>query len=408
MSITEIARSPKAIAIVCAALILFQGCAAPARMNPLPGELADQAEIPSMPGVRFWADYNPELAEFWLNLPEDELRAEFGGIMDREHNYLAISGGGANGAFGAGLLNGWSESGTRPEFTIITGISTGGLIAPFAFLGAAYDQKLKEIFTSYSTRDLIIQRSYINVIRNDSIADTAPLRALITEYVDEEMVQAIAAEHRKGRILSIGTTDLDAARPVMWDIGMIANSGSPGARNLIQDVMLASASIPGAFPPVRIDVEVDGKRYDEMHVDGGVTSQVSLYPLGLDWRLVEKRLNVQGRPRLFVIRNAYLEPDRVIVAPRLVPILERTISSLIRTQGVGDLFRLYLGSVRDGLQFHLASIPDDFENTSSEPFDREYMNALYERARSMTVEGFPWVTDPYGLEAASDKWRPYQ
>jgi len=221
-------------------------------------------------------------------------------------------------------------------------------------------------------------------------------------------VQAIAAEYRKGRILIIGTTDLDAARPVMWDIGLIANSESPGARDLIHDVMLASASIPGAFPPVRIEVEVDGKRYDEMHVDGGVTSQVFLYPLGLDWRKVEKRLNVQGRPKLYVIRNAYLEPDRVIVQPKLVPILERTISSLIRTQGVGDLFRLYLGSVRDGLQFHLASIPDEFENTSSEPFDREYMNALYERARSMTVEGFPWVTDPYGLEAASDKWRPDQ
>ena len=408
MSITKIARSSKAITVVCAALILFQGCAAPPRMNPLPGELADQAQIPGMSDVRLWADRAPEHIEFWQSMPEDELRTKLGGIMDREHNYLAISGGGANGAFGAGLLNGWSESGTRPEFTIITGISTGGLIAPFAFLGAAYDQKLKEIFTSYSTRDLIIQRSYINVIRNDSIADTAPLRALITEYVDEEMVQAIAAEHRNGRILMIGTTDLDAARPVMWDIGLIANSGSPGARNLIQDVMLASASIPGAFPPVRIDVEVDGKRYDEMHVDGGVTSQVFLYPLGLDWRKVEKRLNVQGRPKLFVIRNAYLEPDRVIVEPRLVPILERTISSLIRTQGVGDLFRLYLGSVRDGLQFHLASIPDDFENTSSEPFDREYMNALYERARSMMVEGSPWVTDPYGLEAASDKWRPYQ
>jgi len=408
MSITEIARSAKAIAFVCAASILFQGCASPPRMNPLPGELAEQAQIPDIPDARSWADRSPEAVELWFNWSEDELRAELGGIMDREHNYLAISGGGANGAFGAGLLNGWSESGTRPEFTMITGISTGGLIAPFAFLGAAYDQKLKEMFTSYSTRDLIIERSYINIIRNDSVADTAPLRALITEYVDEEMVQAIAAEFRNGRILLIGTTDLDAARPVMWDIGVIANSGMPGARNLIQDIMLASASIPGAFPPVRIEVEVDGKRYDEMHVDGGVTSQVFLYPLGLDWRKVEKRLNVQGRPKLYVIRNAYLEPDRVIVQPRLVPILERTISSLIRTQGVGDLFRLYLGSVRDGLQFHLASIPDEFENTSSEPFDREYMNALYERARSMTVGGFPWVTDPYGLEAASDKWRPDQ
>ena len=181
MNITKIARSSKAITVVCAALILFQGCAAPPRLNPIKGELADQAQIPGMSDVRLWADRAPEHIEFWQSMPEDELRTKLGGIMDREHNYLAISGGGANGAFGAGLLNGWSESGTRPEFTIITGISTGGLIAPFAFLGAAYDQKLKEIFTSYSTSDLITDRSYINIIRNDSIADTAPLRALIAK-----------------------------------------------------------------------------------------------------------------------------------------------------------------------------------------------------------------------------------
>jgi hypothetical protein len=390
-----------------AALLVFQGCAsAPPRNNPLPGELAEQAEIPGIPSVRTWADESPPHIEQWLNTPEEVVRAYFAGIMDREHNYLAISGGGSNGAFGAGLLNGWSETGTRPEFTLVTGISTGGLIAPFAFLGPDYDQKLKEIYTSYSTDDLVRRRNFLDIVRNDAFADTAPLRAKIAEYVDEEMMQAIAAEAGKGRALLIGTTNLDAARPVMWNITQIAEFDTPEALELIRDVMLASASIPGAFPPVSLKVEVDGMRYEELHVDGGMTSQVFLYPLGLDWRLVEEMLNVQGRPNLFVIRNAHLAPDWETVERRLGPILGRTVSSLIRTQGIGDLVRLYLGSVRDGINFHLASIPDNFENTSKEPFDREYMNALFERGRSMAVRGYPWVTDPYGLEATSDRWQP--
>ncbi len=408
MKVTDITCSPQVLLAVCAALILFQGCAvAPPRNNPLPGSLAEQAEVPGIPDARTWADEAPKYIEHWLEeASEDELRAQFGGVMDREHNYLAISGGGADGAFGAGLLNGWSESGNRPEFTIVTGISTGGLTAPFAFLGPAYDQKLKEIYTSYSTADLLIKRDIFDIVRNDAITNTDPLRDLIAEVVDEEMMHAIAAEYRKGRALMIGTTNIDAARPVMWNIGRIANSGEPGALDLIHDVMLASAAIPFAFPPVTIEVEADGKRYEEMHVDGGVTSQVFLYPLGLDWRRVEQRLNVQGRPNLFVIRNAHLNIDWETVDRRIIPIVERTISSLIRTQGIGDLLRLYLGSVRDGLNFHVASIPEDFGHRATEPFDRDYMVKLYERGRTMAARGYPWVKDPYGLEAASKKWRP--
>jgi len=402
-------RSPKPFVAICVALILIQGCAtAPPRKNPLPENLADQAVVPGIPRARSWGDEKPKYVDHWLTAPDDVVRAAFGGIMDREHYYLAISGGGANGAFGAGLLKGWTESGTRPEFTLVTGISTGGLIAPFAYLGPAYDQKLKEIYTSYSASDLVTLRSKRNIIFNDSAADTAPLRAKIAEYVDEEMMRAIAAEHRRGRVLMIGTTNLDAARPVMWHIGRIAESDDPGALDLIRDLMLASASIPGAFPPVSIEVEVDGKRYEELHVDGGVTSQVFLYPIGLDWRRIERLFNVQGSPKLFVIRNAYLQPDWTTVERKLTPIISQTISSLIRTQGIGDLFRLYLGSLRDGLLFHLAAIPEDFENTSEEPFDREFMNALYERARSMAAKGYPWVTNPYRFEPESESWRPDQ
>jgi hypothetical protein len=408
MNITDNALNPRFTIAICATLMLFHGCAvAPPRDNPLPGTLAEEAMIPGIPEARTWADQTPKYAEHWLvDASEEELRAEFEGIMDREHAYLAISGGGADGAFGAGVLNGWSESGTRPEFTLVTGISTGGLIAPFAYLGPAYDGTLKQIFTTYSTADMLIERDVFDIVRNDAIYNTDPLRDLIAQHVDEKVMTAIAAEHRKGRMLFIGTTNIDAARPVMWNIGRIADSGQPGALDLIQDIMLASASIPFAFPPVVIDVEAGGKRYQEMHVDGGVTSQVFLYPLGLDWRRVEKRLNVQGHPRLFIIRNAHLHPEWKTVDRRIVPIVGRTIDSLIRTQGIGDLLRLYLGSVRDGLQFHLASIPEDFEAKSKELFDPAYMVKLFERGRTMAANGYPWVRDPYGLEAASKKWRP--
>ena len=408
MKVTGIICNPRVAVAICAAMILLQGCAvAPPRNNPLPGDLAEQAEVPGIPDARAWADEAPEYIEYWLEeASEDELRGRYAGIMDREHAYLAISGGGADGAFGAGLLNGWSESGTRPEFTIVTGISTGGLTAPFAFLGPAYDQKLTEIYTFYATADLLIERDVFDIIRNDAITNTDPLLGLIAEYVDEEMMHAIAAEYRKGRQLLIGTTNIDAARPVMWNIGRIANSGEPGALDLIHRIMLASAAIPFAFPPVTIEVEVNGTRYEEMHVDGGVTSQVFLYPLGLDWRRVEKLFNVQGNPNLYIIRNAHLLAEWETVDRRIVPIVGRTIASLIRTQGIGDLLRLYLGSVRDGLKFHLASIPEDFKVESNEPFDRNYMVKLYERGRTMALGGYPWVTDPYGLEAESKKWRP--
>ena len=408
MSVTDNTRIPRFIVAISAALLLFQGCAvAPPRNNPLPGALADQAEVPGIPNARAWADTSPKYVEYWLQeASEEEVSAAFTGIMNREHTYLAISGGGADGAFGAGLLNGWSESGTRPEFTIVTGISTGGLTAPFAFLGEAYDEKLKEIYTSYTTADLLIQRDVFDIVRNDAIASTDPLGELIAEFVDEEMMHGIAAEYRKGRQLLIGTTNIDAARPVMWNIGRIANSGVPNALSLIHNIMLASAAIPFAFPPVIFEVEANGVRYQEMHVDGGVTSQVFLYPLGLDWRRVEKLLNVQGRPKLYVIRNSHLKADWETVDRKIVPIVGRTIASLIRTQGIGDLLRLYFGSVRDGLAFHLAAIPEDFEVESNEPFDRNYMVKLYERGRTMALGGYPWVTDPYGLEAESKKWRP--
>jgi hypothetical protein len=334
-------------------------------------------------------------------LSDAEVRAGFPGIYGRPHHYLAISGGGSDGAFGAGLLNGWTAAGTRPEFTIVTGISTGALIAPFAFLGPAYDAELRDLYTQYSTKDLLRKRNWIEILGRESIADTAPLRAKIAEYITPEVIAGIAAEDRQGRQLFIGTVNLDQARPVVWNITEIAASGQPGAPELIRDIMLASASIPGAFPPVHIAVEgTDDRRYEEMHVDGGTATQVFLYPLGLDWKRVLRKLKVPGTPKVYVVRNSKIMLDPKAVPRRLQEIAERSISSLIRTQGIGDMYRMFLGAKRDGLDYNLAYVPDDFAVKYNEPFDPVYMSALYDLGYRLAKEGYPWSKAPPGTIVA--------
>ena len=385
--------SRRLVTAVTAALLV--GCAsAPSRFQPLPEALSAQAQIPGIPGARYWGDTQPPGFDAWLSLPDAEVAANFSGVMNRPHHYLSLSGGGADGAYGAGILVGWTAHGTRPEFTFVTGTSTGALIAPFAFLGPKYDALLRKLYTELSTADLIERRNLLDILRNDSAASSDPLRRLLERYIDDAIVAELAEQHRRGRSLHIGTTNLDAARPVTWNVTRIAASGSPRARTLILDVLLASASIPGVFPPVMIEVEADGRRFEEMHVDGGVTSQVFVYPMGLDWNLVKERLGVDGPPALYVINN-----NRGLLAwetapRRLLPILLRSVDSLIRTQGIGDLAQIYLLSQRDGLRFNLAYIPSSFVEQPQEKFDPVYMRKLFEFGFERAAAGYPWTSGP--------------
>ena len=196
---------------------------------------------------------------------------------------LSLSGGGDNGAFGAGLLVGWTAHGDRPKFKLVTGVSTGSLIAPFAFLGSEYDAALTDVYTNIDPGKVFEKRFLpVAALAQNGLSDTHPLYDLISHYVDEPLLARIAAEYEKGRLLLIQTTDLDAGRPVVWNIGAIAASGRPEAIDLVRHILLASASIPAAFPPVMFDVEVEGQSYQEMHVDGGAVSQAFLVPTGLD------------------------------------------------------------------------------------------------------------------------------
>ena len=387
-------------ALVLVALLvgLVQGCATPPERNPLPQDLYDKSQVLGIPSARYWGDEAPPYAESMMSMSSEELRARYPALANRPLSILAISGGGSNGAFGAGLLNGWSDAGTRPEFGFVTGISTGSLIAPFAYLGSAYDDVIKEIYTTYSSKDLVKERGIFGIFEIDALDDTAPLRAKLAEYVDEAMMQAIADEHRRGRILLLGTTNLDAGRPVIWNIGEIAISGAPGALDLIRDAMLASVSIPVAFPPTMMEVEADGQRYDEMHVDGGITRQSFLFSFGVDNKTLVQRLGAVGQTKVYVIRNAMLDPKWQAVDRSIVDIAGRSVDSLIRTQGIGDLYREYLGVKHYGFDYNLAYIPESFDVESKEMFDPHYMGELYQLGYDLARRGYPWEEAPPGWQ----------
>ena len=312
-------------------------------------------------------------------------------------SYLAISGGGDNGAFGAGLLNGWTASGTRPTFKIVTGISTGALTAPFAFLGSGYDKQLEQVYTTISQADILKKRGLIKGVFSDAMADTTPLMQLVRRMVDRPLLDAIAAEYAKGRLLLVATTDLDTLEPVVWNMTAIAASTDPRAPELFRHVLVASASIPGIFPPVMIDVSVDGTPHQEMHADGGTVAQVFFYPPSLRSAVGGQ---LQHRQRtLYVIRNARLDPDWAEVQRRTLSVAMRALGSLTQTQGIGDLYRIFATTQRDGIDFNLAYIPKTFTHPHPEDFDKAYMQDLFATGRSMGLAGYPWQKFPPGYES---------
>jgi predicted acylesterase/phospholipase RssA len=386
---------PLKLAALAVMVTLVHACgSAPPRHEAVPAELTARAEIPGMPGVRYAVGGDMSgliaLAADAQRL-EQEYRATQGqtGPLPPAH-YLAISGGGDKGAFTAGVLNGWTAAGTRPEFKLVTGISTGALIAPFAFLGAKYDATLKDVYTNIAPEDVLERRNIVKGLFSDAMADNAPLWELTRKHVPAEVLQEVAAEYAKGRFLLIGTADMDARRGILWNMGKIASYGTPEALELFVSVMMASAAIPVAFPPVMIDVEVDGQAYQEMHVDGGTMSQVFAYPPAI--RL--DRLANERERHLYVIRNARLDPDWAQVERKTMSIGGRAISSLLHTQGIGDIFRIYATADRDGVDFNLGFIPPTFTAPHPEDFDQTYMRALYDVGYDLTLQGFPWLKAP--------------
>lgn len=380
------------------AMLIVQGCAAPSRQIAVPADLELNAQIPGFKAIRYR-----------LGIDQTALARESLASVKREQSYLskrgqkdplpiayflAISGGGEKGAFGAGLLNGWTTAGNRPQFKLVTGISTGALIAPFAFLGPKYDATLKAFYTTTSTSDILDKRNLFAAINNDALADSRPLQNQLEKQVTQNLLDAIAAEYAKGRLLFIGTVDIDAENAVIWNMTRIASVNDPKALDLFRSIMLASASIPGVFPPVMIDVQAGGTRYQEMHVDGGTMGQVFVYPAALALEELALEEGIDRERRLYIIRNGQMKQDWATVERRTWAIGIRALSTLMRVQGLNDLYRIYMIAQRDDVDYNLAIISHDFNAPKKEAFDPEYMSKLFDLGYSMAAKGYPWSKIP--------------
>lgn len=320
------------------------------------------------------------------------------GLAERKpaENILVLSGGGMNGAFTAGVLTGWSRAGTRPEFDVVTGVSTGALVAPFAFLGHEYDDQLKELYTSKTATQ--IYRMLPVFLWSEAAASSDPLRRQIQRVISDDIVEQIAIEHQRGRRLFIGTTNLDTQKLVVWDIGAIAIGSDPDKRGLIQTVMLASCSVPGLLPPVGINVDIDGRHYSELHVDGGVSASMFMLPQGLDL----KNLGEPPRPgsaTVYTILAGKADPDPVTVKKGLLQFSGASLSGVLRAQQENDLTRVYMMSRFSGARFQLAAVPPEFPpQLNAMKFDLATMRSLYDEGYRLGSTSSGWIDTPPGID----------
>ena len=380
--------------------ILLTGCATTIVRNAVPPGLANQVEVVGVQHVRLWGDAPIENLNALAEERHQQISTTRPHILKKKTlpvNLLALSGGGSSGAFGAGFLNGWTASGKRPDFEVVSGVSAGALLAPFAFLGPAYDRQAREIFTLYGTKEILRRQVLAGLSGGTAVTSSEPLANLIARYVDRSFLTAVAAEHAKGRRLLVGTTNLDAERPVVWNMGRIAQQNSNQALALFRKVLLASASIPGIFPPVFIGVTTDGKVYQEMHVDGGTTDNAFLLPAQFDVRSLQRAKRAKEKLAIYVIVNAKTDPDPISVKPNTFDILGRSISTMIRQQTEGDLLRLYLRAKKNAITFRMASVPVEFDVESKEPFDKRFMSALYATGYESALKGYKWKRKPPGV-----------
>ena len=354
--------------------------------GPAAAEQAKQPEQPSRPD--FTADDQaaaiipgvPE-ARFWADSEKDFLAA----LPAQPGPWLALSTGGGDGAFGAGLLNGWSESGKRPAFSVVTGVSTGSLMAPFAFIGPAEDAGLRRAYTEYNAGDI-----FEDVKTPESLVDTWPLKRLIAKEVTAELVAKVAEAHKSGRRLFVATTNLDAHRGVVWNMGAIAAKGDEASLKLFRDILAASTAIPGLFPPVLIDVEVNGKRTQEMHADGGLAAQVFVAP--------ESMLNTSSTTRLpatelYLIANNRLSPEFQMTERTLIFVLGSSISVGVQSMLRVNIDRAYGAATRSGVPFNLSYPALAADQQGKGAFDTEFMKGLFEQGVARGKSGQPFVQE---------------
>ena len=349
---------------------------------PNPEQLA---QLKGFKHVRFWVDrFIPNEVEDVATLAS-QIQSDPEFKPESDAPFLVISGGGSDGAFSAGILSGWSQHGGRAAFRLVTGISTGALIAPFAFLGPDYDETLHTLYTTYSTKDII------NV---DNPMDNHQLRAILMQFIGEDEVCKIAQAHQQGRRLIIGTTYLDGCRPVAWDVGAIAASQNSEAREFIVNILLASAGEPGVLPPLLFDVVQEGKPYKELHADGGLSRLEFLEPIASRMQDALKQAGSTGKEVVYLLHNSFVRPFVQPVALEASALLSADFKSLFRANGFYAIDFIYQQSLKKGYQYQLAVLPADFDLKPKELFDVTYMRALYKEAFSLASSGYNWQSIP--------------
>jgi hypothetical protein len=398
MKIRKSAVLAAIIALIIASSVT--GCATVRR--PVPLGLETEALVGNMDDVRMMqGQHNTKLQESLLSSVLQERAGEYPIGTDgvKIYSVLAISGGGANGAYGAGLMKGWSEEGSRPVFKVVTGVSTGAISAPYIFLGKEYDCELEIVYTTISTKDVMSSRNPFAILFGDSMASNKPLDNVIGKLADCDLLAKIAEEHRRGRRLYVGTCNIDAQKFVVWDMGAIAAKGDC---DLFRRVIVASAAIPVIFPPSIFHVDAEGQCFDEFHTDGGTMTQV--FAVG---KLLEgmqgaaKHLGIDPskiKARLYIIRNGYMSAKYSPVKDNIASLAARSFDTIINSQGIGDAYRLYTFAKQNGTDYNLAFIPPDFNDESKEMFDPCAMRKLFQRGYDDAVKGYKWHKAPPGAE----------
>ena len=393
-----------AVLFICIAVIssMCSGCATV--RNALPERMAMRATVDNMSDIRtYLGSEDSQLQRNLIASIKEENPADYPMGPDGVKVYpiLAISGGSSNGAYGAGLLKGWSEEGSRPKFKIITGVSTGAITAPFVFLGKDYDEELEKIYTTMSTKDVMKTKNPIQLLFENSFTSNKPLEKSIDKIVTHGFLEKIAVEHKAGRRLYFGTTNLDSEEFIVWDMGAIAARGD---KELFKDVTRASAAIPIIFPPVLINVKADGETYDEMHVDGGTMTQAfTVYRL-ID-PMAERAAGLHPsklKMKYYLIRNGYIEGSYHEVKDDLATIAAHASDTMINAQGVGDTYRIYTYAKDRGNDFYLAFIPSDYRPPKTQEFDPHQMKELFDKGYQDAVNGYKWHTVPPGMKEHSN------
>jgi len=400
----KLIRPGPLIGLVLILLATALGCAG-GRFGRGPGQ--EERSVEELRASAGWYDLEAQ-ASIWETLRSEDLfafasqarAARKPAVPVQRKSILVVTGGGSYGAYSAGVLVGWSESGTRPVFDVVTGTSTGALIGCFAFLGSAYDADLRRAYTCMRNEDLYRMRRFPASILAESLADSAPFAKLIAESITDDRVRAMAVEHRKGRRFYVGTSDLDARRGVIWDIGAMAARDTPGDRELVRNILLASSSIPGFFPPVRIPVMVDGVQHIERHIDGVTSSSMFFAP---PWVPPEQRANLPAGwlygSDLYVLVAGKLYADPSHVKSRTVAIASQAVSTILYDQTRSDLHKMFLLSILTGMNYNIASIPEEMQvPTSSTEFHPEEMAPLFEAGVSWAKLDRKWRETPPGYE----------